>query len=122
MARGHRKCQSRAYETNLRAGLFCTQAAAKLMIEKKIAGRIMAISSISAIKGGTVQTHYCPTKGGQISMMNAFAVCLGQHGITCNSILPGTIETPINADYLATGTNRANLGAADLRRLHRDAA
>ena len=97
------------HETNLRAGFFCTQEAAKLMIEKKIAGRIMAISSISAIKGGTVQTHYCPTKGGQISMMNAFAVCLGPHGITCNSILPGTIETPINAEYLATGTNRANL-------------
>ena len=100
---------NRTHETNLRAGYFCTQEAAKLMIETKIAGRIMAISSISAIKGGTVQTHYCPTKGGQISMMNAFAVCLGEHGITCNSILPGTIETPINADYLATGTNRANL-------------
>lgn len=100
---------NRTHETNLRAGFFCTQEAARLMIEKNIAGRIMAISSISAIKGGTVQTHYCPTKGGQISMMNAFAVCLGQHGITCNSILPGTIETPINADYLATGNNRANL-------------
>jgi len=97
------------HETNLRAGFFCTQEAAKLMIEKKTVGRILAISSISAIKGGTVQTHYCPTKGGQISMMNAFAVCLGPHGITCNSILPGTIETPINAEYLATGTNRANL-------------
>lgn len=79
------------------------------MIEKKTAGRIMVISSISAIKGATVQTHYCPTKGAQISMMNAFAVCLGSHGITCNSILPGTIETPINAEYLATGTNRAIL-------------
>lgn len=100
---------NQTHATNLRAGYFCTQAAARLMIEKKIAGRIIAISSISAIKGGSVQTHYCPTKGGQISMMNAFAVCLGKHGITCNSILPGTIETPINAEYLATGTNRAKL-------------
>lgn len=97
------------HHTNLRAGFFCTQEAAKLMIEKKIKGRIMVISSISALKGGTVQAHYCPTKGGQISMMNAFAVCLGAHGITCNSILPGTIETPINADYLAQGENRRNL-------------
>ncbi len=97
------------HATNLRAGFFCTQAAAKIMIDQQIHGRIMVISSISAIKGGTVQTHYCPTKGGQISMMNAFAVCLGKHGITCNSILPGTIETPINADYLAAGNNRANL-------------
>lgn len=99
----------RTHHTNLRAGFFCTQEAAHLMIETGIQGRIMAISSISALKGGTVQTHYCPTKGGQISMMNAFAVCLGPHGITCNSILPGTIETPINADYLATGDNRKNL-------------
>ncbi|MBU3666678.1 MAG: SDR family oxidoreductase [Chthoniobacterales bacterium] len=97
------------HSTNLKAGFFCTQEAAKLMIENKTPGRIMVISSISAIKGGTVQTHYCPTKGGQISMMNAFAVCLGKYGITCNSILPGTIETPINAEYLATGNNRANL-------------
>jgi len=99
----------RTHSTNLKAGYFCTQEAARLMIEKKIPGRIMVISSISAIKGGTVQTHYCPTKGGQVSMMNAFAVCLGKHGITCNSILPGTIETPINSGYLATGNNRANL-------------
>ena len=99
----------RTHSTNLKAGYFCTQEAARLMIETGVRGRIMVISSISAIKGGTVQTHYCPTKGGQISMMNAFAVCLGKYGITCNSILPGTIETPINADYLATGDNRANL-------------
>ena len=54
------------HDINLRAGFFCTQVAAKLMIEKKISGRIMAISSISARKGGTVQSHYCPSKGGQI--------------------------------------------------------
>jgi L-rhamnose 1-dehydrogenase len=97
------------HHTNLRAGFFCTQEAARIMVERKIAGRIMAISSISALKGGTIQSHYCPTKGGQISMMNAFAVCLGKHGITCNSILPGTIETPINSEYLANQINRQNL-------------
>lgn len=97
------------HHTNLRAGFFCTQEAARLMVEKKIPGRIIAISSISALKGGTIQTHYCPTKGGQISLMNAFAVCLGPHGITCNSVLPGTIETPINADYLSVPANRLNL-------------
>jgi L-rhamnose 1-dehydrogenase len=97
------------HHTNLRAGFFCTQEAARLMVDQKIPGRIIAISSISALKGGTIQSHYCPTKGGQISMMNAFAVCLGKHGITCNSILPGTIETPINSGYLANPANRQNL-------------
>ena len=99
----------RTHAVNLKGAFFCTQEAARLMVRDAIPGRIVCISSISAIKGGTVQAHYCPTKGGMISMMSAFAVCLGAHGITCNSVLPGTIETSINADYLATPGNREPL-------------
>ncbi len=99
----------KTHNINLRGAFFCTQHAAKLMIENNIAGRIVAMSSISAIKGGTVQAHYCPTKGGLISMMAAFAVSLGRYGITCNSVLPGTIETVINKDYLAVPENREPL-------------
>ncbi len=102
----------RTHDVNLRGSFFCTQEAAKMMVELGIPGRIMAMSSISAIKGGTVQAHYCPTKGGLISMMAAFAVNLGKHGITCNSILPGTIETPINEQYLAIPGNREPLERA----------
>lgn len=99
----------RTHAVNLKGAFFCTQAAARLMVRSKTPGRIVCISSISALKGGTVQAHYCPTKGGMISMMAAFAVCLGSYGITCNSVLPGTIETPLNADYLATPGNRESL-------------
>jgi L-rhamnose 1-dehydrogenase len=99
----------RTHAVNLKGAFFCTQEAAKLMTRNKTPGRIVCISSISALKGGTVQAHYCPTKGGMISMMAAFAVCLGPHGITCNSVLPGTIETPMNAGYLATPGNREPL-------------
>lgn len=99
----------RTHAVNLKGAFFCTQAAARLMVRSKTPGRIVCISSISALKGGSVQVHYCPTKGGMISMMAAFAVCLGPHGITCNSVLPGTIETPMNADYLATLGNRESL-------------
>ena len=59
----------RTYDVNLKGAFFCTQEAAKLMVRHKTPGRIVCISSISAIKGGTVQAHYCPTKGGMISMM-----------------------------------------------------
>jgi len=99
----------RTHAVNLKGAFFCTQEAAKLMVANGTPGRLICISSISALKGGTVQTHYCPTKGGLISMMAAFAVCLGPHGITCNSILPGTIETPMSAGFLATPGNREGL-------------
>lgn len=97
------------HSVNLKGCFFCSQEAGRRMVARKARGRIFAISSISAIKGGTVQAHYCPTKGGMISMMAALAVNLGTHGITCNSILPGTIETAINKEYLATPGNREPL-------------
>ncbi|MGC8624636.1 MAG: SDR family NAD(P)-dependent oxidoreductase [Phycisphaerae bacterium] len=100
------------HAVNLKGAFFCTQAAARMMRQTGEGGRIMAISSISAIKGGTVQTHYCPAKGGLISLMAAFAVCLGKDGITCNSILPGTVETAINKEYLSDPANRQPLEKA----------
>lgn len=102
----------RTHAINLKGAFFCTQEAARIMVANKTPGRIICISSISALKGGSVQAHYCPTKGGLISMMAAFAVCLGPSGITCNSILPGTIETPMNVDFLATAGNRESLEKA----------
>lgn len=99
----------RTNAVNLKGCFFASQEAAKRMVASRRAGRILAISSISAIKGGTVQAHYCPTKGGMISMMAALAVNLGQHRITCNSLLPGTIETAMNDEYLAVPGNREPL-------------
>jgi L-rhamnose 1-dehydrogenase len=99
----------RIHSVNLKGAFFCSQQAAKVMIAKGVAGRIISISSISAIKGGTIQVAYGPTKGGLVSLMAALAVCLGPHGITCNSVLPGTIETPLNQNFLAVKANREPL-------------
>jgi L-rhamnose 1-dehydrogenase len=57
------------------------------------------VSSISALVGGALQVHYTPTKAGIRSLMQSLAIVLGPHGITCNSVLPGTIATDINAQF-----------------------
>jgi L-rhamnose 1-dehydrogenase len=67
---------------------------------------IVAISSISALVGGELQTHYTPTKAGVHSLMQSCAIALGKHGIRCNSVLPGTILTDINKDDLADPAKR----------------
>jgi L-rhamnose 1-dehydrogenase len=91
----------RTHAVNLKGAFLCSQAAARAMVDAGAGGRIIGMSSISAIVGGSLQSHYCPTKAGVRALMNSLAIVLGKHGITCNSVLPGTIVTPLNDAFLA---------------------
>ena len=69
-------------------------------------GSIIGISSISALVGGGLQTHYTPTKAGITSLMQSTAVALGKYGIRCNALLPGTIRTQLNEEDLKNDEKR----------------
>ena len=97
----------RVQAVNLKGAFLCSQAAARVMVEQGRGGRIISISSISALVGGGEQTHYTPTKAGIHSLMQSLAIVLGPHGITCNSVMPGTIATDINREDLADPGKRA---------------
>lgn len=115
----------RTMEVNLHGAYFMVQAAANQMVKQGQdsegrGGAIVAISSISALVGGEMQTHYTPTKAGVHSLMQSCAVALGRHGIRCNSVLPGTIATDINKDDLADPAKRDYMeGRIPLGRLGR---
>lgn len=83
----------RMHAVNLRGAFFCCQRAARLMLDGGRGGRIVSISSISAHVGGRMEIAYCPTKSGIHSLMQSLCLVLGPHGITCNSVSPGTIST-----------------------------
>ncbi|KAI3322617.1 3-oxoacyl-reductase [Xylariaceae sp. AK1471] len=92
---------SRTVRTNLDGAFYVVQAAAQQMASQTPAGgSIIGISSISALVGGGLQTHYTPTKAGVLSLMQSCAVALGKHGIRCNALLPGTIKTQLNEEDL----------------------
>ncbi|KND88903.1 L-rhamnose-1-dehydrogenase [Tolypocladium ophioglossoides CBS 100239] len=95
--------------TNLDGAFYVTQAAARQMAlaQRPPGGSIIGVSSISALVGGGQQTHYTPTKAGVLSLMQSTAVALGQHGIRCNALLPGTIRTQLNEGDLADAAKRA---------------
>lgn len=88
-------------QVNLRGAFLTTQAVTRHMVRARHNGRVISVSSISAWVGGAQQVHYCPTKAGISSLMKSLAIVLGPHGITCNAVLPGTIETDINREDLA---------------------
>ncbi|KAH7324490.1 hypothetical protein B0I35DRAFT_406290 [Stachybotrys elegans] len=99
---------SKTVRTNLDGAFYVTQAAARQMAQHQSppGGSIIGMSSISALVGGGGQTHYTPTKAGVLSLMQSTAVALGQYGIRCNSLLPGTIRTQLNDEDLADDAKR----------------
>ncbi|PWN54391.1 NAD(P)-binding protein [Violaceomyces palustris] len=98
----------RVRRVNLDGAFFTVQACARLMSEQSNprGGSIVAISSISALCGGEMQSHYTPTKAGLKSLMESASISLGKLGIRCNSVLPGTIETEINREDLKDSEKR----------------
>ena len=96
----------RTVDVNLMGSYYMCQAAANQMVKQGTGGSLIAVSSISALVGGEMQTHYTPTKAGMHSLMQSTAIALGKYGIRCNSVLPGTIETDINREDLADPTKR----------------
>jgi len=91
---------------NLRGVFLCSQVAARHMVERGIRGRIISISSIASYVGGIIQAHYCPTKAGVNLLMKSMTTALGPHGITCNTVLPGTVLTDMNRVFLSDPDHR----------------
>jgi L-rhamnose 1-dehydrogenase len=96
----------RTHDVNLRGVFLCSQAVARHMVEQGIRGRIISISSIASYVGGIIQAHYCPTKAGVNLLMKSMATALGPHGITCNSVLPGTVLSDMNRAFLSDTDHR----------------
>lgn len=56
-------------------------------------GRIVAVSSVSAIAGNRGQTNYAASKAGLVGMVQALAAELRPRAVTVNAVAPGFIET-----------------------------
>lgn len=68
------------------------------MIEARVHGRIITISSISGVVGNRGQVNYSAAKAGIIGATKALAIELAKHKITVNCVAPGIIETDMTKD------------------------
>lgn len=57
-------------------------------------GRIVAISSLTAIMGNRGQTNYAASKGGLLALAKSITREYASRGITANVVAPGLIATP----------------------------
>ncbi|GAA1775405.1 SDR family oxidoreductase [Kocuria aegyptia] len=104
---------TRVMDVNATGTLLMMQAAAQRMIEGGHGGRIVNTSSITAYDGGGTfsKTGYAAAKAAVLGLTRGGARELGGHGITCNAIVPGPIDTDIMGGAL-TDERRATLSSA----------
>ena len=102
--------------TDLTGVFLCAQEAAKVMLKKRVSGRIVNITSVVGLMGNPGQTNYAAAKAGVVGFTKALAREIGSRGITVNAVAPGYVETPMT-DVLNDEQKKALVGQIVLGRL-----
>ncbi|MBW7864477.1 MAG: beta-ketoacyl-ACP reductase [Candidatus Hydrogenedentes bacterium] len=83
-------------QVNLNGVFYCCRAVSKGMIKRR-GGRIVTVSSIMGLHGGSGMTNYSAAKGGIIGFTKAMAQELARRNITANVVAPGYTETDMTS-------------------------
>jgi 3-oxoacyl-[acyl-carrier protein] reductase len=81
-------------DVNLKGTYLCSRLVIKSMIGRRF-GRIINMTSPSALTGRASQTNYSASKGGIISFGKSLSKEVARLGITVNAVCPGVISTPM---------------------------
>ncbi len=96
---------TRVIDLNLTGVFVATQRAARTMVERKIEGAIVNMSSINAQVAIPAIAGYCASKGGVMQLTKVASLALAPHNIRVNAVGPGSIDTAmmaaVNADPAA---------------------
>lgn len=85
----------RVLGVNLRSYFVLTQHVARHMVDQKIEGSIINMSSVNSVLAIPNQLAYATSKGGLQQLTKACALRLAEHNIRVNAIGPGSIRTKV---------------------------
>ncbi len=87
----------RTINTNLRGYWLCAKYTIPHMIAQR-RGDIIFVASRTGIRGFAGLAAYSASKGGVFALMRSMAADYARDGIRVNAIVPGTMDTPMNAE------------------------
>jgi NAD(P)-dependent dehydrogenase (short-subunit alcohol dehydrogenase family) len=93
-------------------GVFRVTRATVPQMLKAGGGSIVNVSSVGGLVGFWGSSPYGTTKGGLEIFTRCVAMDYAQHGIRCNSVCPGLVDTPMSAPLLNDPEMRADALAA----------
>lgn len=82
------------FDINCKGLLWCSQAAAKVMIDQGRGGKIVNLASQAGRRGEALVLAYCASKACVISMNQSMGLALAPYKINVNAIAPGIVDTP----------------------------
>jgi NAD(P)-dependent dehydrogenase (short-subunit alcohol dehydrogenase family) len=105
----------RVIDTNLNGNYRTIKRCLPGMIERGW-GRIVIIASTAASVGSPTNPAYCTSKAGLLGLMRCVALEAGPHGVTCNAISPGFVDTPMAETFFRHAVERGEAPSVEAAR------
>ncbi|MFN3216060.1 MAG: SDR family NAD(P)-dependent oxidoreductase [Acidimicrobiales bacterium] len=84
--------------TNVRSAFLCMREAHANLVAAS--GSVVNVSSVHAVATSANVGAYAASKGALVALTRAAAVELAEHGVRCNAVLPGAVDTQMLRDGL----------------------
>jgi NAD(P)-dependent dehydrogenase (short-subunit alcohol dehydrogenase family) len=87
------------FALNVRAAYFMAQAVTRRLVEARLPGSIINISSQMGHVGAARRTVYCASKHAMEGFTKAMSIELAPHGVRVNTLGPTFVETPLTRPF-----------------------
>jgi NAD(P)-dependent dehydrogenase (short-subunit alcohol dehydrogenase family) len=87
----------RGIDVTLTGTFLVCKAVLPHMVERR-RGSIINTASVGGLVGFASYAAYCAAKGGVVMLTKSIAIDYGAHGIRCNALAPGAVDTPVLAE------------------------
>lgn len=84
------------FSINVKTAFLLSAAVARQMVTAGTRGHIVNVSARAALTGQAGMAAYCASKAAILRLTESMALELKKNGITVNTVLPSTMDTPAN--------------------------